>query len=317
MQQNVLKKALQAKQLKNLYFAGEKMKKLAYLYVISAAALWGFIGVFFKALSDIGFTNMQVVAVRVIAAALFLLLYVVKKDISLLKIKLADSWCFAGTGIVSLLFFNWCYFTAIEKTGLAVAAVLLYTAPIFVMLMSAMLFGERLNRQKLAAVAITFLGCVLVTGILNSGAQFSAAGIAAGICSGIGYALYSIFGRFALNKGYSSVTVTAYTFIFAAAATLPVSKLWQVHSLLLRLDTLLFALGIGIVCCLFPYILYTSGLSKIDTGKASVIATVEPAVAAAISFVFYHEPVTVSKLSGIILIISAIIMINLKPKAAK
>ena len=122
------------------------------------ASLWGGIGVFFNMLSDVGFTQMQVVAIRVTAAAVALTLYLLATDRAKLRVKLRDCWCFVGTGIVSLVFFNWCYFTAIQMTSLAVAAVLLYTSPIFVMLFSAVLFHEALTPRKLVALVVTFIG---------------------------------------------------------------------------------------------------------------------------------------------------------------
>ena len=189
------------------------------------ASLWGGIGVFFNMLSDVGFTQMQVVAIRVAAAAIALTLYLLVTDRSKLRVKLRDCWCFVGTGIVSLVFFNWCYFTAIQMTSLAVAAVLLYTSPIFVMLFSAVLFHESLTPRKLVALAVTFVGCVFVAGVFGGENAYSPLGIFIGICSGVGYALYSIFGRFALEKGYSSVTISEYTFLFATISAVPLPHL--------------------------------------------------------------------------------------------
>lgn len=142
-------------------------------------------------LSAAGFTQMQVVAIRVTAAAIALTLYILVKDRSLLRVKLRDCWCFVGTGIISLVFFNWCYFTAIELTSLAVAAVLMYTSPIFVMLFSALLFHERITGKKVVALLMTFLGCLFVAGVFGSSDYaFSLSGILIGIGAGVGYALY-------------------------------------------------------------------------------------------------------------------------------
>lgn len=285
--------------------------------IIAAAALWGGIGVFFKMLSAAGFTQMQVVAIRVTTAAIALTLYILVKDRSLLKVRLRDCWCFVGTGIISLVFFNWCYFTAIELTSLAVAAVLLYTSPIFVMLFSALLFHETINGRKLVALAMTFLGCICVAGVLGGGEQtFSPMGILVGVGSGVGYALYSIFGRFALEKGYHSVTISEYTFLFAALGSLPISRIWESAPLLAQPQTLVGALGIGVLCCVFPFILYTQGLSGVETGKAAIMATVEPAVAAVLSFLLYQESLLGVKGVGILLIFASVLLLNRAPAKA-
>ena len=74
-----------------------------------------------------------------------------------LRVRLRDLWCFAGTGIVSLLLFSWCYFSGMQEASLSVMAVLLYTSPAFIVLLSVLLFRETLTRQKLLALVLTFL----------------------------------------------------------------------------------------------------------------------------------------------------------------
>ena len=109
------------------------MTKKAYLAILAAAALWGFMGVFLKMLTAAGFTNLQAVAVRVTLAAVIYALFLLVTDRKAFFVRLRDLWCFIGSGIVSLLLFNICYFNAIALSSMSVAAVLLYTAPAFVM----------------------------------------------------------------------------------------------------------------------------------------------------------------------------------------
>lgn len=289
------------------------MKKISYLYIIIAAILWGGIGIFFKLLYDIGFSQIQIVAIRVFSAAAVLSAYIFFKNKNLFKIKIKDCWCFIGTGIISLVFFNWCYFTAIGYTSLAVAAVLLYTSPIFVMLLSALLFKEKINLQKIIALILTFAGCIFVSGFFETGdTHFSLIGFLIGIGAGIGYALYSIFSRFALEKGYNSITISIYTFLFASLGSLPISRFDQAAGLILKPETLVGAFGIGVVCCIFPFILYTKGLSGVETGKAAIMATIEPVVATLFSIFLFNEKITQGKLIGILLIFSSVIILNLQ-----
>jgi drug/metabolite transporter (DMT)-like permease len=123
-------------------------KQLGYLYIVSAAFLWGIIGIFFKYLNKIGFTPAQVVSIRALSAALFLVLYVTSKNRKLLRIKVSDSKYFIGTGILSIVFFNWCLFNAIQETSISIATILLYTAPAFVIIFSRILFKESLTLRK-------------------------------------------------------------------------------------------------------------------------------------------------------------------------
>ena len=173
----------------------------AYLNIITAAALWGCIGVFLKLLTAAGFTSMEGVAIRALAACLIYGGFLALTNPGALRICPKDWYYFFGTGVCSLLFFNWCYFNAISRSSMSVAAVLLYTAPVFVTLMSALFFHEAITPLKLLALAVTFAGCALVTGLFPLGQEPVSLGtILFGLGSGFGYALYSIFSKFALKK---------------------------------------------------------------------------------------------------------------------
>ena len=281
------------------------------LAVLAAASLWGFISIFIRGLGALGWASTQIVAARCLLSALLSLVFLAVKDKRLLRVKPKDLWVFGGTGLVSMVFFNWCYFTAIEMTSLAVAAVLMYTSPIFVMLFSAVLFQEKINSTKILALIMTFIGCLFVAGVFSSGDYgFTPLGILIGVGAGIGYALYSIFGRFALEKGYHSITISEYTFVFATLGALPLSRIWESAPLLAQGETLIGALGIGVICCVFPFILYTQGLSGVETGKAAIMATIEPAVAAVLSFLLYGESLLGFKGIGILMIFTAVILLS-------
>ena len=181
------------------------------LAVLAAASLWGFISIFIRGLTALGWASTQIVAARCLLSALLSLAFLAAKDRRLLRVKPKDQWVFGGTGLVSMVFFNWCYFTSINRCGAGLAVVLLYTSPIWVMLFSALFFKEKITPQKLAALAITVAGCGLVAG--GGLALPAPSALAVGVLAGVGYALYSIFGQVALGKGYNTLTVTTYTFV--------------------------------------------------------------------------------------------------------
>ena len=285
------------------------MKK-AYLQIIAAAALWGCIGLFLKLLTAAGLTSMQGVALRSVAGVLFYGLFLFLTDRKALFIVPRDWYYFFGTGVCSLLFFNWCYFNAITRSSMSVAAVLLYTAPVFVTLMSALFFRERITPVKLAALAATFAGCVLVTGLFPLGREtVSPPVILFGLGSGFGYALYSIFSKFALKK-YASETITFYTILFCAAFSLPISGLHANLSALGDWRAWVGALGVGVVCCALPYHLYTAGLREAEPGRAAILATLEPFVAAGLGILLFHEAITPWKLLGMAAILGAVVLLN-------
>lgn len=112
--------------------------------ITSAGILWGIIAIFISLLKDLGFNSLQCVAIRVFFSALCLVIYLSIFDRSKLKIEFRDIIYFLGTGIFSIIFFNYCYFEAIEVIGgVAIPALLLYMAPIFVMIMSFFFFHEK------------------------------------------------------------------------------------------------------------------------------------------------------------------------------
>ncbi len=288
------------------------MQKKAYLFILAAAALWGCLGVFLKLLTAAGLTSMQSVAVRNGVAAVLYFLFLLATDRTALKIRLRHCHYFAGTGILSVVFFNWCYFNTIRYSSLSVAAVLLYTSPVFVMLLSALLFHEPVTRRKLLALFLTFLGCTLVTGLLPlGGAGISNKTILFGLGSGFGYALYTIFSKFALEK-YSAGTVSFYTFLFATLGSLPLSGLLQAPQILLDWRAIAGGLSIGVFCCILPYLFYTKGLCHAEAGKAAILATAEPFVASLLGILLFHEALTPFKLLGMGAILFSIVLLNSK-----
>lgn len=284
------------------------------VFILSAGILWGCLGVFVRNLNKAGIESMDIVFLRAFVTACCMLLYLLIFHRRLLKIRIKDIWCFIGTGVASIAFFNFCYFKAVIETSLSVAAVLLYTAPVFVTVLSFVLFKEKLTKKKLVSIVMTFAGCVLVTGVLNDNGTITVQGILYGLGAGLGYALYSIFGRYAINRGYHSFTITCYTFIVAAISTAflaDTGKIWNAAtgSPVLTLQSV----GLGVICTVAPFLLYTLGLTHVDNSKASVISSVEPVTATVLGCFMYSERINVSQAAGIILVIAGMAVANMQP----
>lgn len=257
--------------------------------VTLAGILWGCIGIFIRKFS-VSLDSMQIVSSRTLLTAilLFFILLIFKRD--LLKIKLRDVWCFIGTGICSIIFFNYCYFKCMNMTSLSVAAVLLYTAPAIVMIISAVVFKEKITVQKISALLLAMLGCVLVSGIIGTKPLISKEGILVGLGAGLGYALYSIFSRAALNRGYNSLTIIFYTFLIALIGLIPLTNWKDLGSQMFTSgNDFLYFLLFAIVSTVLPYIFYTYGLTILSPSKASIIASIEPVAATIVGFVFFNE----------------------------
>ena len=282
---------------------------LSVIMILIAASGWGLIGVFSRPLSAAGLSSIQMTFIRSFIVTVGIGLLLLIKDRKMLYIKLKDFWLFLGTGIISIIFFNVCYFSTIEMTTLATASILLYTAPFFVMLMSAMFFKERITARKLIALVLAFFGCMLVSGF--AGSDISLTALMMGIGSGLGYASYSIFGKVALKK-YHTFTVIFYTFLVSSAGLLPFAGLPNIITAFAAdTHTVFLALGLGVVSTFMPYICYTSGLKHVEAGKASVLAFAEPMVATIAGILLFHEQLHLKNAMGIVLIFLAIVLLNI------
>lgn len=290
------------------------MKKF-YFMIIAAAVCWGVIPIFYNGLSQSGLSSMQTITMRFSLAAVGYVVYLLLRDRSLLRIKRpVHLLYFVGTGVCSVAFFNFCYITCIQSAGVAVAALLLYTAPAFVLIMSAVLFGERLTARGLIALGMTVTGCAFVAGAFAGGLTMSPAALLWGLGSGFGYALYSVFGKYALRH-YRPETITAYTAVFAALATLPLARPGELVGFLHSGTVWFHAIGCALVCTVMAYLLYTGGLAKIPAGQASILSTTEPVVATVLGVALLGESMSLHKLCGILLVLGAIIVLGAKPKS--
>ena len=295
------------------------MKKAAFrlpgeALIIAAGIFWGSMGIFVRRLTELGFSPSQTVCLRLVGTALIFLLALLLFSPGSLKVKGRDLPFFALMGLGSIVFFTVCYFSAINMMSMAAAAILLYTSPVWVMLMALIFFREKMTGKKLLAMLLAFSGCTLISGL---GGGITLPGLLVGLGAGIGYALYSILGTVALKK-YEPLTVTAWTFIFAAAGSLfickPLELIEAVASAPRPGGLLLFCLAMSLVTAVIPFSAYTLGLKSTPAGKAAVLATVEPLAAALIGLAVFKERLGLGATAGIVLILAAIILLSAKNK---
>lgn len=289
------------------------MKKFAPLLIILAGCLWGTMGLFVRRLNILGLGSMEIVEIRSVLAVLILFPCTALKSPALLKVRTKNLPALIGSGVLSIVFFNYCYFTTIARMNLSAAAILLYTSPIFVMLMSLVFFQEKLTGRKVLSLLLAFSGCCLVSGLASAAASIRPFSILLGLGSGFGYALYSIFSRVSLNQGLSSITITNYTFLFASIGGAFFTDFSALCSVLSRhgLPLLGFLVLYCIVTTVLPYLLYTAGLSHVENGPASVMATVEPVVATLLGLLVFSEVPTLSAFVGMALVLAALALLSL------
>lgn len=285
-----------------------------FIYILLSAIFWGIAGIFVRTLNT-ELSPMAIVFGRSFFTSIILGAVILLKDKSLFKIKVRDLHLFIGCALFSILLFNFSYYKTMSLTSLSVAAVLLYTAPFFVVIISAFLFGERFNLSKIIACITAFVGCMFVSGVFDSQNRITLPALVFGLLTGFGYALYTIFSRLLIDKGYNTFTITFYTFLFSAMAccflndvnvtftsTFSSAKIFVTIVLMAILNTVI------------PYLLYTKGLLGVEASSAPIIATLEPVVATLTGGIIYKETLGFSGAFGILLVLGSVIILNLKVK---
>ncbi|SDH89081.1 Threonine/homoserine efflux transporter RhtA [Alteribacillus persepolensis] len=288
-------------------------RKQAYLCAVAGAALWGLIGIFVQVLYNAGFTPWQTVAIRMIFSVVLIVGCLALWKPSLLKIRWKDIPFFIGTGIISIVFFNWCYFTVMDEATVSLAVVLLYTGPLFVTIISRFLFQEWLTKRKILSLVFTITGCAFAVGLLPAfQTNVSWFIILVGIGSGFFYALYSIFGKYVSSR-YSSLTITAYSFICASVLMIPAGGLASDIDKLLHPDVMLYVLGLAFIATVLGYILYTAGLAHIESSRAAILTTIEPVVAITVGITLFGDTLNPWQILGVVLVLASIFLIAEKP----
>lgn len=292
-------------------------RSTATLCVIAAASLWGCIALFTRALNGVGLDPMQITAVRMVVGMVGIGGFLLLADREKLRVALRDLWLFIGTGIISLTLFNLCYFTMVQQSEASIAVVLLYTSPVFVMLMSALFFKERITARKVLALVLTMAGCILVAGVLGGAVQLSGPLALVGIASGFFYATYTIFGNIALRR-YHPLTVAFYTFVAASLCSLLLCDCSEIGTTITTQPvTVLYILGIGVLCTLVPYVLYNLGLAHMEPSRAGILATAEPVVGSAIGIFVFGDSTGALKILGMSLILASVVVLSLPGKSSR
>lgn len=284
------------------------------LCIFLAAVFWGLSGYFVRETGSYGFSTFEIVFLRLLLACLFALIFFLCFNRKVFKIKLKDLWCFLGTGAVGVFGTSLCYFLTMERASLSTACILMYVAPIVVITLSVILFKEKLTPIKIIGLITTLTGCVLCSYEVG-GFKMTIPTFLIGVGSGVCYGLYSIFSRFALNKGYKTETILLYSFIFATIASAFFIPYDSFATNLQHLDkTWLLFLGLGLLSTAAPYAFYTLGLNNIENGKASIIACFEIVASILVGLIAYHEIPTTLKIIGIIIVFISVVALNITPR---
>jgi len=279
--------------------------KKGYLYVLAAAILWGTLPLACRFVYSFGCDSLTAAAARAYFAALiFAVLFLVKGTFRQIKIKDIPFYIIYGiTGVGGTFLF---YMLAVERLSTAMASILLYTAPAFVILFSRIFYKEKITRTKLLALLGTTLGSALVLRVYDpSFFTGNILNIFIGLLSGISYSLVTVLGKLAKKKASPEIN-SGLMIIFGSLIFLFIKP--PASIIVPHIPTLAGYIYLAVFGSVLPYILYLKGLSfGIDGGYASVTASVEPVVATLLCAAVFREGIEALQLIGIIAVFVSIV----------
>lgn len=295
--------------------------------VLLAAILWGTLGTLYKfGTSEYNLTPIGIVFWR--AGMASIILWVVMGGIvpllgggwQALRIQRRDLLLFATFGLLGVTAFYILYIYAVVLVGVAVAVVLLYTAPAFVAVMSWRFLGETFTLRKTIALALTILGCAFVARAYDPALlQVNALGILCGLGSAFTYALYSILGKFSLQRGYSIATMSLYVYTIGALGLLVIAFFsnapqpgLEIISIAPELGAWILLLVLAVFATIGALYFYTAGLRHLEASAASIIATLEPVVATALAFFVVGEHIEWPQLLGGLSILAGVMLLQIQ-----
>ena len=280
------------------------------IFILLAGCFWGVIGLFTRNLSLVGVDSAGVLIIRSGGCAVLFAAWSLIRGPKLLRVRGKDLWLVLLFGAVTF-FFTFCYYQSIAFGSLSAACTLMYSAPVFVMIMSLFLFGERFSRRKLIALLCAVAGCTLVSGVLESGSSLRMAGVVFGLLAGIGYATYSVCIKALSNRGIDALAINTWGWLICTAIGLIVWGVSPAAPMFGSGQNALLCLGLIVISGVLPAFLYSLGLRGTEAGKGAVMASVEPVVASLTGFIAFREAPTAPGIVGIALVLAAVALLNL------
>ena len=291
------------------------MKKIYLILPILAGFMFGSSGIFVRTLTQNGIDQPTLLFLRFSIAIIPLLIAIFLSDSKLFRIGVKDIPLFLACSIC-IIGLNLCYNESMNSVPLSLAAVLLSLAPIYVLVIAYFLFGEKITSRKLVCMALAILGCVLMTGVLESDVTgIPLFGILSGIGAGLFWAFYLMASKKSMERGNHTFTLLFYSIVFITIALIPFADFGQISSFI-SIDptmTILFLILHSTFSFALPYILSTLSLNYMDSGISSILLSgAEPLAALIFGLLLYSEIPTMLMFFGFAMTVAAMMMLSRK-----
>ena len=285
-----------------------------YFYVAAATLCWGAAATVSKAMfagrmfpGQPMITPLVLAQTRTTVAVLLLIPFLLLRRPATLRIRRSDFLFCLVTGTLGLAGSNFFYYWAIQKTTVAIAITVQYTAPVWVLLAMAARGRQRATGWRLGSVILAIAGTALTIGLFHSGVSLNAAGVAAALMASFSFAFYNIAGQ-GLVQRYPPLTVMVYALLGAAlmwACVNPPSRLAAAHY---STGQWTFLMIFAMMATLVPYVFYFNGLKYLDPTRAVVTGCLEPVFAILLALIFVGEGLTGLQALGIAAVLAATVL---------
>ena len=275
------------------------------LQVLASGICFAMLGIFGKLAERYDLSVGELLTWRFTTAGLLLWLYFIifkRPQIKLSKKQILI--CFA-LGFLGYAVFSTFYFTAIRGISVALAAMLLFTFPIFVNIGNHFILKEKLTFQQFVNLSISTIGLVvLLWGDFFANSLWY---VLSGIASGFTYSIY-VLASGKLQRNTPALTSSLYV-ISAAALALglfhqpDITRIPHFSS-----EQILIILGIAVICTIAPLTFFLLGLQKMSSSRASLLVMVEPVTAAVAAYFFLGEGIGIQQLVGSILVLTGVFL---------
>lgn len=284
-------------------------RKASILVVIASAACFATLSVLARLAYAEGAAPLPLLSWRFFIAGVLLLGYLALFDPAGLRAGLADLPRYAALSITGYGAASVCFFFALRFASASVVTVLLYAYPAIVAVADAALRRQRVGFARATALAVTFIGCALASGVTDPGLRVSPAGIVLALGAAVGYAVFTLLSaRIAADR--PRLVLMGYTFALAALAVSGVAlatgesldpvgwtpALWVLLALLVAVPTLL------------AVVLFLRGVRELGAPQAALVSAAEPVFTIALAAAVLGERMTAMQLAGAALVFGGIVL---------
>ena len=217
-------------------------------------------------------------------------------------------------GMLGVAASNYFYYVAIQRTSVAIAIIVQYTAPVWVLVYVVARGQQKLSPQKITAAAVALAGIALTIGIVGGKSaaplRLDAYGLIAALLASFSFAFYNVGGH-RLLASYDRWRVLIWTLASAAVFWLLVNPPWKVISAHYTPAQWMFLFVFSMVSVLGSFSLYFLGLQYLEPTKAIIASCLEPVFSILLAAALLGEGVRPVQTVGIVLVLSAIVIVQL------